>query len=102
MPLRVPSRSPSHICAEFASRRRLCQQRGPGRALTVGDGDTIYPDFVEEHGYAVHHFGVPVADLNEALAQVEAAGYSMVQDGSGLGVAGDGHAPVRIPSGISA
>jgi hypothetical protein len=27
------------------------------------EGHTIYAEFVEEHGYGVHHFGVLVADM---------------------------------------
>mgnify|MGYP000523654973 CR=1 FL=1 len=38
------------------------------------EGDTVYADFVKEHGYGVHHFGVLVEDMEEAIAQAEAAG----------------------------
>jgi methylmalonyl-CoA/ethylmalonyl-CoA epimerase len=55
------------------------------------EGDTIYRDFVEEHGYGVHHFGVLVEDMKTAIAQAEAAGLTMTQDGSGFGLDGDGH-----------
>ena len=55
------------------------------------EGDTIYADFVKEHGYGVHHFGVLVDDMKEAIAQAEAAGLLMTQDGSGFGLDGDGH-----------
>ncbi len=55
------------------------------------EGDTIYRDFVEEHGYGVHHLGVLVEDMRAAIAQAEAAGLTMTQDGSGFGLDGDGH-----------
>jgi len=55
------------------------------------EGDTIYRDFVEEHGYGVHHFGVLVEDMKAAIAQAEAEGLTMTQDGSGFGLDGDGH-----------
>jgi len=55
------------------------------------EGDTVYADFVEEHGYGVHHFGVLVEDMREAVAGAEAAGLTMTQDGSGFGLDGDGH-----------
>jgi len=46
---------------------------------------------VREHGYGVHHFGVLVDDMEEALAQAEAAGLKMTMDGAGFGRDGDGH-----------
>jgi methylmalonyl-CoA/ethylmalonyl-CoA epimerase len=55
------------------------------------EGDTIYADFVAEHGYGVHHFGVLVDDMVEALAQTEAAGLTVTMDGAGFGRDGDGH-----------
>lgn len=55
------------------------------------EGDTLYADFVKEHGYGVHHFGVLVDDMRAAIAQAEANGFPMTQDGSGFGLDGDGH-----------
>ena len=55
------------------------------------EGDTVYADFVKEHGYGVHHFGVLVEDMEEAIAQAEAAGLTMTMDGAGFGLDGDGH-----------
>jgi catechol 2,3-dioxygenase-like lactoylglutathione lyase family enzyme len=55
------------------------------------EGDTVYADFVREHGYGVHHFGLLVEDMQAAIAQAEAAGVAMVQDGAGFGLDGDGH-----------
>jgi 4-hydroxyphenylpyruvate dioxygenase-like putative hemolysin len=44
-------------------------------------GDSIYADFIKEHGYGVHHFGILIEDMNTALAQAHSAGCSMIQDG---------------------
>lgn len=55
------------------------------------EGHTVYADFVEAHGYGVHHFGFLVDDMEEALAQAEAAGIEMIMDGAGFGLEGDGH-----------
>ncbi|MCD6290428.1 MAG: VOC family protein [Anaerolineae bacterium] len=55
------------------------------------EGDTVYAEFVKEHGYGLHHFGVLVDDMEEALAQAEKAGLAMTQDGAGFGLDGDGH-----------
>jgi catechol 2,3-dioxygenase-like lactoylglutathione lyase family enzyme len=58
--------------------------------IEPGEGDTVYADFVKEHGYGFHHFGVLVEDMETALAQASAAGFAMTQDGSGFGKDGDG------------
>ena len=55
------------------------------------EGDTIHDEFVKEHGYGVHHFGVLVEDMETAIAQAESSGLTMIQDGSGFGLDGDGH-----------
>ena len=59
--------------------------------IEVGRGDTVYRDFVQQHGYGVHHLGVLVEDMTAAIAAGQAAGYEMVQDGRGFGRDGDGH-----------
>jgi catechol 2,3-dioxygenase-like lactoylglutathione lyase family enzyme len=73
--------------------RVALSQLGPTRIelIELVGGDTVYADFVQEHGYGVHHFGVLVDDMNEAIAQAEAAGLAMTQDGAGFGRDGDGH-----------
>lgn len=66
---------------------------GPMRIelIEMVEGDTVYADFVEEHGYGVHHFGVLVEDMDAAISEAEAAGLVMTQDGAGFGRDGDGH-----------
>ena len=55
------------------------------------EGDTVYADFVREHGYGVHHFGLLTDDMDASLAQAAEAGLAMTMDGSGFGKDGDGH-----------
>ena len=55
------------------------------------EGPTVYADFVKEHGHGVHHFGVLVESMEEAIAQAQEAGLTMTQDGTGFGKDGDGH-----------
>ena len=55
------------------------------------EGNPIYADFVKEHGYGVHHFGVLVDDMERALAEAEAAGIKVTMEGEGFGLDGDGH-----------
>ena len=59
--------------------------------IEMVEGDTVYGDFVKEHGYGVHHFGVLVGNMNEAIEKARQAGLAMTQDGSGFGAEGDGH-----------
>jgi methylmalonyl-CoA/ethylmalonyl-CoA epimerase len=78
--------------ADYSMRIAL-SQIGPLRIelIEAQEGASIYTDFVREHGYGVHHFGLLVEDMPEALAQVRSAGIAMIQDGSGFGLDGDGH-----------
>jgi methylmalonyl-CoA/ethylmalonyl-CoA epimerase len=55
------------------------------------EGPTVYADFVRERGYGVHHLGVLVDDMPAAMAQAKAAGLTVIQDGKGFGLHGDGH-----------
>jgi methylmalonyl-CoA/ethylmalonyl-CoA epimerase len=59
--------------------------------IEAGEGATVYADFVREHGYGVHHVGLVVDDMDDALARAAAAGLEMTMDGSGFGLDGDGH-----------
>jgi methylmalonyl-CoA/ethylmalonyl-CoA epimerase len=73
--------------------RVALSQLGPTRIelIEMLEGDTVYAEFVKEHGYGVHHFGVLVEDMEQALAEAEAAGLTMTMDGAGFGRDGDGH-----------
>jgi catechol 2,3-dioxygenase-like lactoylglutathione lyase family enzyme len=66
---------------------------GPTRIELIQplEGNTVYQDFIEEHGYGVHHFGVLVEDMEAALEKAAAAGLTMTMDGAGFGLDGDGH-----------
>jgi methylmalonyl-CoA/ethylmalonyl-CoA epimerase len=55
------------------------------------EGESIYAEFVEEHGYGLHHLGVLVEDMEKAISQSEDAGLTVIQDGAGFGLDGDGH-----------
>ncbi len=59
--------------------------------IEVKEGNSIYADFIKEHGYGIHHLGILVEDMNNALTQAYSAGLNMIQDGSGFGLHGDGH-----------
>lgn len=59
--------------------------------IELGEGDTVYADYVRQHGYGVHHFGILVEDMETALAEAKVSGVPMLQDGAGFGRDGDGH-----------
>jgi catechol 2,3-dioxygenase-like lactoylglutathione lyase family enzyme len=66
---------------------------GPSRIelIEILEGDTIYSDFLEEHGYGIHHLGLLVDDMETALAQAKEAGIEVIQSGKGFGPDGDGY-----------
>lgn len=78
--------------ADYQMRIAL-SQIGPLRIelIEAQEGDSIYRDFIKEHGYGVHHLGILVEDMQTALAQVTSTGMNMIQDGAGFGLDGDGH-----------
>ena len=55
------------------------------------EGDTVYTEFIEKHGYGIHHLGVLTDNMAESLESAEAAGLKMSMDGAGFGPDGDGH-----------
>ena len=76
---------------EFKYRIALSQTQSPSiELIEVLEGETVYGDFVKEHGYGVHHFGMFVEDLDEALKGARQAGLTVTQEGAGFGRDGDG------------
>jgi hypothetical protein len=55
------------------------------------EGDTVYQEFIDRHGYGVHHMGILVDDMETALQNAAEAGFGMTMDGAGFGLDGDGH-----------
>ncbi len=55
------------------------------------EGDTVYNEFVEKHGYGVHHVGVLTDNMQQAIEHAAQAGFEMTQDGAGFGPDDDGH-----------
>lgn len=53
-------------------------------------GPSLYDEFIEAHGYGVQHFGLYVEDIEAALAEATAAGFSVLMDGRGFGPDLDG------------
>lgn len=55
------------------------------------EGDTVYAEFVKQHGYGVHHIGVLTDSMRRSLDDARDAGLTMTQDGAGFGPDDDGH-----------
>ncbi|MDR1930052.1 MAG: VOC family protein [Treponema sp.] len=55
------------------------------------EGDTVFAEFIERHGYGLHHLGIYVPDIQAALAEARSAGIAVSQEGAGFGLDGDGH-----------
>lgn len=54
------------------------------------EGYTIFNEFIEKHGYGQHHLGIYVDNIKAAIAEAEAAGFSVIMEGGGHGLDGDG------------
>ncbi|HUX51013.1 MAG TPA: VOC family protein [Spirochaetia bacterium] len=55
------------------------------------EGDTVYQEFINQHGYGVHHLGVLVDDMEDAMRRANEAGFHVTMDGAGFGPDDDGH-----------
>jgi methylmalonyl-CoA/ethylmalonyl-CoA epimerase len=53
-------------------------------------GPSIYDEWIDRRGLGLHHLGFWVDSLDEAVSAMEAAGYPLLQSGSGYGLDGDG------------
>lgn len=53
-------------------------------------GPSIYQDFIDEGRIGLHHLGVFVDNLDEAIALMGEAGYCVTQTARGYGLNGDG------------
>lgn len=65
---------------------------GPTRIELIehAEGDTIYKDFLEQHGEGVQHLGIVVDDMEKALQDAQEAGLKIVMQGAGYGPDRDG------------
>ena len=55
-------------------------------------GNTIHDEFARKNGYGkVHHFGLAVDNMTESLDLARRAGFTVIMEGSGYGLDGDGH-----------
>jgi methylmalonyl-CoA/ethylmalonyl-CoA epimerase len=57
------------------------------QALT---GPSIYDEWITDHGHGLHHIAFLVDDLAVSVADMGGAGFPVIQQGRGHGLAGDG------------
>jgi hypothetical protein len=53
-------------------------------------GPSIYHEWLDQHGESLHHIGIYVDSLEQAIASMQTAGYTLIQCGLGTGLDGDG------------
>ncbi|MFI0420070.1 VOC family protein [Spongiactinospora sp. 9N601] len=54
------------------------------------DGPSSYTEWINRHGYGLHHLGFRVPSVEQAIREVTASGVGLLQSGSGYGQDGDG------------
>jgi catechol 2,3-dioxygenase-like lactoylglutathione lyase family enzyme len=54
------------------------------------EGPSFYREWVEDQGFGQHHLGMFVPSVHMAMTDMTAAGYQILQSGSGYGIGGDG------------
>jgi len=56
------------------------------------EGDTVFSEFAKENGYGkIHHLGVAVDNIGEALKVITGSGIAVTMEGAGYGLDGDGY-----------
>lgn len=53
-------------------------------------GPSIYQEWIDKHGYGLHHIAYNTDSLERSTAWMAARGYEPIQSGLGFGVEGDG------------
>jgi catechol 2,3-dioxygenase-like lactoylglutathione lyase family enzyme len=76
--------------AEFSVRLALSDSSPQLELIQPLEGASIHRDLLDEVGEGLHHVGVVVDSVPDTVGRMSAAGYEVVQSGSGFGVDGDG------------
>ncbi|GAA2849261.1 hypothetical protein GCM10010472_02800 [Pseudonocardia halophobica] len=75
---------------EFAIRLALCGSAPQIELVETLRGPNIYTEWIEAHGYGMHHLGYHVEDVEAAIASFRADGFEPIQTGFHYGLDGDG------------
>ncbi len=58
--------------------------------IELGEGPSLYHEWVEERGWGMHHLGYWIPSIEEVVERFRAIGREPDMTGAGYGVAGDG------------
>jgi methylmalonyl-CoA/ethylmalonyl-CoA epimerase len=75
---------------EFSARLAFNDQTPQLELVQPLEGASTHRDWLEERGESVHHLGIVVDSVADAMVQAERAGYVVVQAGFGMGPNRDG------------
>ena len=76
--------------AEFSMRVALSASEPVVELVQPLTGPSVYEEWLAEHGEGIHHVGVAVPSMPDAVAAATADGFDLMQSGRGYGVDGDG------------
>lgn len=76
--------------SDFTMKIALAGESPQFELIEPATGPSIYHEWVEQHGYGLHHLGFFVESLDEAMIGFEQAGIPVIQTGRGYGLDGDG------------
>ena len=76
--------------AEFSIEIALTGQSPQIELIEVRGRPSLYHEWIDVHGYGLHHVGVEVRSARAAMEEMAGAGYEVLQSGHGYGLDGDG------------
>jgi len=76
--------------AEWTLRLALNDRSPQYELIEPLEGPSIHADWLAERGEGMHHVGVNVDSLVDAVSAMSRAGYPVIQSGAGFGAEGDG------------
>lgn len=76
--------------AEFSIEIALTGQSPQIELIEVRGRPSLYHEWIDAHGYGLHHVGVGVGSARAAIEEMAGAGYEVLQSGHGYGLDGDG------------
>lgn len=76
--------------AAFSMHIALGGQQPQIELIEPAEGPSIYDEHLERFGPSMHHLGVYVDSLDDAIDRMARSGYAVLQKGTGFGLDGDG------------
>lgn len=76
--------------AEFTIRLGFAGSSPELELIEPVSGPSIYREWLDEHGEGLHHLAVVVSSLDAATKAMEAAGFAVIQAGTGFAPSGKG------------